>query len=114
MPEAIAVDFGTSRTKLAYVDSRSGRSELMHLGLHDQPFLPSLFYLKRDSEQILLGDEAEDMVAEDPAGVVGVLKRRLRDPYVRGNYRKEPPVKLLSQLFHYMRQRAGREIASFL
>ena len=110
----IAIDFGTSRTKLAYVDPRSGRTELMRLGIYDQPFLPSLFYLTRDSEQILLGDEAEDMVAEDPAGVVGVLKRRLHDPYVRANYRKEPPVKLLTQLFHYLRERAGREIASFL
>ena len=113
MPTAIAIDFGTSRTKLAYLDEATGRPELMRLGQRDDPFIPSLFYLPRDSDKVVLGDDAEEMLAEDPAGMVEVLKRKLHETHVRANRRKETPQKLLARLFADLRTRAGRELPSF-
>jgi len=83
MTEILAIDFGTSRTKVAYCDTRSGQPVLMlHNGL---PFVPSLFYLPRGNEQVFWGQDAEESLEDDPAGVVDVLKRRLKEPLVRGN-----------------------------
>ena len=42
MTDTIAIDFGTSRTKLAYL--KDGKPELMRFG-HDRVYAPSLFYL---------------------------------------------------------------------
>jgi formylglycine-generating enzyme required for sulfatase activity len=110
MTAAVAIDFGTSRTKLAYLDSRSGRAELMRLGLYDQPFMPSLFYLERDGERILMGDDAEEMLGEDPAGVVDLLKRKLHDTFVRANRRRVPTAELLGTLLGYLADRAYSEV----
>jgi len=113
MPTAIAIDFGTSRTKLAYLDEATGRPELMRLGQRDDPFIPSLFYLPRDSEQVFLGDDAEAMLDQDPAGMVDVLKRKLHEAHVRANRRRVTPQALLARLFADLRTRAGRELPSF-
>jgi hypothetical protein len=50
-----------------------------------------LFYLFRDSERMLWGHEAEEMLKEDPAGVVDVLKWSLPERYVYVNRRKMSP-----------------------
>jgi len=113
MPTAIAIDFGTSRTKLAYLDEATGRPELMRLGRRDDPFIPSLFYLPRNSEQVFLGDDAEEMLAQDPAGIVEVLKRKLHETHVRANRRRVTPQMLLARLFADLRARAARELPSF-
>ena len=110
---AIAIDFGTSRTKLAYLDEAMGRPELMRLGQRDDPFIPSLFYLPRDSEEVFLGDDAEAMLDPDPAGMVDVLKRKLHETHVRANRRRETPQTLLTRLFADLRARAARELPSF-
>ncbi len=57
-PELVAIDFGTTRTKLAYLDGR--RPELMRFE-RDLPYAPSLFHLPAGGEQILWGWEAEAM-----------------------------------------------------
>ncbi len=113
MSATIAIDFGTSRTKLAYLDDTTGRPELMRLGQRDDPFIPSLFYLERDSERVLLGDDAEAMLEQDPAGVVDVLKRTLHEANVRANRRKVTPLDLMTRLLSELRTRAGREVAAF-
>ena len=113
---AIAIDFGTSRTKLAYLLPGAAKPDLMRLGDDEQPFLPSLFYLSPDSEQILWGSAAAEMLEEDPAGVIDVLKRQLRTPYVRrggAKRRRERPADLLALLFTKLREKAGREIPAF-
>ena len=51
----IAIDFGTSRIKLAYFDAARGEARLMRLGRSEQAFVPSLFYLGRGGER-LYGD----------------------------------------------------------
>ncbi len=113
MSPAVAIDFGTSRTKLAYYNPITARAELMQLGYHGQSFIPSLFYLGRDDGQILWGNDAEEMLAEDPAGVIEVLKRRLRDSFIRANRRKVTPGELLTLLLGSLRERARKEIAVF-
>lgn len=113
MASTVAIDFGTSRTKLAYIAPGSNKPEVMRLGDEEQLFVPSLFYLFPNSEQILWGSAAAEMLAEDPAGVVDALKRRLRDPYVRANRRRVRPVELLTLLFAQLREKAGQEIPTF-
>ena len=112
MTEILAIDFGTSWTKVAYCDTRSGQPVLMHHN-NDLPFVPSLFYLPRGNEQVFWGQEAEDALEDDPAGVVDVLKRRLKEPLVRANGRRLKPGELLTQLLKGLRQRAGMEVAAF-
>ncbi|MFO1430509.1 MAG: Hsp70 family protein [Candidatus Competibacteraceae bacterium] len=113
MTDAVAIDFGTSRTKLAYLDSRSQKPELMRMGYQDQAFLPSLFYLPRDSESISWGYDAEEMLEVDPAGIVEVLKRHLHERYVYANRRKVTPLTLLTALFKQLREQTGEEVTAF-
>src|SRR5690348_6609419 len=107
MTRTVAIDFGTSRTKVAYWSPRSNQPELMRFAL-DRPFLPSLFYLARDSERILWGSEAEEMLARDPTGIVEVLKRRLQERYIRANRRQIAPGDLLARFFAYLRERTSQ------
>lgn len=109
MTRAVAIDFGTSRTKLAYLNG--DRPELMRFS-HDRAFAPSLFYLRRGSDTVAWGDEAEDMLADDAGGVVDVLKRRLRQNKIRANSRAEPPERLLTFMFSELREQAARELPS--
>jgi molecular chaperone DnaK (HSP70) len=90
MTSAIAIDFGTSRTKVAYWNPDWHRPDL--ISFHGNvPYVSSLFYLFRDSERMLWGHEAEEMLKEDPAGVVDVLKWSLPERYVYVNRRKMSP-----------------------
>lgn len=110
MISSVAIDFGTTRTKLAY-RPESGRPELMRFE-HDRPYAPSLFYLSRDSETILWGEAAEEMLSDDPAGVVDVLKRKLREAQIRVGRRREAPQRLLTYMLSELRRRAGEQVAA--
>ncbi|MGQ0594136.1 MAG: hypothetical protein ACT4QB_16260 [Gammaproteobacteria bacterium] len=44
----------------------------MRLGYHEEPYIPSLFYLPAYSADVLWGENAEEMLEEDPAGIVDV------------------------------------------
>jgi hypothetical protein len=70
----------------------------MRMGYQDQIFLPSLFYLPRDSDSISWGYDAEEMLEVDPPGIVEVLKRHLHERYVYANRRKVTPLTLLTAL----------------
>ena len=95
MSGTIAIDFGTARTKLAFRPPGGGRPELMRFA-EDRPFAPSLFYLPPGDGPALWGDDAEDMLSEDPAGVLVALKCALSRPKVRANARSEAPTALLA------------------
>jgi molecular chaperone DnaK (HSP70) len=105
----IAIDFGTSRTKLSYFDADRGAARLMGLSRRDDPFMSSLFYLGPDGRR-LLGDDVEQMLEVDPGGVVDRLKRSLRRPTVRRNRQKVSPTVLLTLLLADLRTRAGEEL----
>ncbi len=97
----LAVDFGTSRVKVAYLND--GIATLAPIGKGNLPYIPSLFYLGREGE-ILVGDEAEDMLSHDPKGVVETLKRNLRDTKIRKNKQKKTPQELVELLFKTVRE----------
>jgi formylglycine-generating enzyme required for sulfatase activity len=112
----IAIDFGMARTKVAYIPRDGRRPELLRFVNEDgaeRSFVPSLFYLPRDGASPLLGDEAESMLEEDPAGVIDDLKRRLRDPKLRANGRDQTPEALLTLLFSDLRERIRTLIPAF-
>jgi len=107
----IAIDFGTSRIKLSYFDETRAEPRLMHLGRSDQAFIPSLFYLGPDGEREY-GEEAAEMLEVDPAGIVGTLKRKLRQSKIRANRQRVTPKELLVLALTSLRERAGAEVRS--
>ena len=112
MSGAIAIDFGTTRTKLAYL-AEGGRPELMRFE-RDLPYAPSLFYLPAGQEErALWGAAAEEMLQDDPSGVVEMLKRKLHEAFVRAGRRgerKETPRRLLAALLADLRRQAGEQV----
>jgi hypothetical protein len=54
-----------------------------------------LFYLRRGSAGIMRGFDAKAMLDVDPAAVIDVLKRRLRERQMRAKGRAEPPARWL-------------------
>lgn len=105
----LAIDFGTTRTKVAWFDEQAREPRLIDLGLRSGGVLPSVFYLPMESTgRILLGDEAQAMTGSDPAGLVSELKRDLHKP---GKIRLGPGriaierEQLAALLFRYLRER---------
>jgi hypothetical protein len=115
MRSRIAIDFGTSRTKVAYIPGPGRAAELMRFAADgvDRSYVPSIFYLPKDGGPALFGHEAEAMLEEDPAGVLDDLKRRLREPRRRANGREASPQSLLTLLFTDLRRRAGEDLPVF-
>lgn len=113
MKDCIAIDFGTMRTKLSYVDPQRNTVELMRLGVDERLYVPSEFYLGEDGRR-LFGDDAVEYLDSDPlAFLPRPLKRELREQWVRaGNRVKATPTELLSILFAGLRDRA-KEIPHF-
>ena len=110
MIEAVAIDFGTSRTKLAYRMRPGAPAELMLFGY--RPYLPSLFYLPPSRSDVLWGDEAEPYLRQDPGNVIDDLKRKLTSPSIRtAGGRKAAPVELLSAMFSGLRRAVGEQLS---
>ena len=105
----IAIDFGTSRIKLAYWDPKRGEARLMRLGRGDAYTIPSLFYVSPDGA-IGYGTYAKKMLEVDPAGVMHTLKRRLRDRTIRLNRQRVTPEALVTHVLQDLRTRAGDDL----
>ena len=110
MNNKIAIDFGTSRTKVAYLDPDTQQPELMPLGR--DPSVPSLFNIDPDSEKVWIGDDAFDRLEDNPHCTITRLKRGLSRSFRFGR-RRVVPKALLTTLFSEIRERAGREIPGF-
>jgi len=95
----VSIDFGTSRTKMAYFDPSSQRPELFRIGEEERPYIPSFFYLS-ESGNIHCGDEAVSLGKDDPLGLLDQpLKRSLRENVIiAGNCQKSTPNVLLQKL----------------
>lgn len=79
----IAIDFGTTRTKVAHFDPKTGRSELIELGRENPRFIPSVFYVGTEGDdggEILVGDDARQRLLDDPMGIVFGLKLDIDNP----------------------------------
>lgn len=76
----IAIDFGTSTVKAAYLDT-DGEPKALELG-SDRDTIPSVFHLSNDGE-LTIGEKAEERGEEDPKGDVPFLKRNLKKPLLK-------------------------------
>ncbi|MCR4413972.1 MAG: right-handed parallel beta-helix repeat-containing protein [Thermoguttaceae bacterium] len=110
----IAVDFGTTRTKVAFFDEKDEQPRLIELGRANLQVIPSLFYVPRDPRSPrLVGDDAQEMVDEDPEGIVENLKKEI---HRSGKLRFGPDrpavdrVELAGELFAYLRRRCRDEV----
>jgi len=104
----LAIDFGTTRTKVAYWDQSSKQAQLVDIGVEVRSAMASAFYIPVEgTRDIVVGDDALDMVHTDPAGVVIGLKKEIHRP---GKKRAGPGrralgrVELASHLFRYIRE----------
>jgi molecular chaperone DnaK (HSP70) len=69
----LTIDFGTTRTKVAAYDREEKKASLIELGREIHTIIPSTFYIPREGE-ILVGDDAEEAISDNPAGIVRGLK----------------------------------------
>lgn len=100
----IAIDFGTTRTKVAYFDSTSNRPQVIELGRQIRSIVPSLFYIPVEGK-ILVGDDAAEEAKLDRRGIVRGLKMEIdKGIFVRKNKRKINRIELASILFSYIKQ----------
>jgi len=108
MTAGVAIDFGTSRTKLAYVNAR-GEAQVMRFE-EERAWAPSLFYLPPENEDVLWGYDAAAMLEDDPDGIIDTLKRKLQVGRIRVKGRSVEPKNLLAGMFAALREQAGRTI----
>ena len=106
----IAIDFGTERTKVAYLDVNG--PALMQVGRDGAMHIPTIFYVSPEGDRYF-GDDASDWLADDPAGIITTLKRKIHEPKIRVNKQRIQPAELIANLFERLRDRAEREIPSF-
>ena len=77
-PVTIAIDFGTTRTKVACFNEQEQKPQLIELGRYNLQVVPSLFYVPCEGKgDRLVGDDAQDMVDADPEGIVEGLKKEI-------------------------------------
>lgn len=72
----IAIDFGTTRTKVGYFDSNRREPKLVELGRVTPAIIPSIFHISEEGDR-LVGDDAQEMLEEDPGGIVIGLKKEI-------------------------------------
>ena len=92
----IAIDFGTSRTKVAYL--HNAKVTLAAIGEQGNKFIPSIFHIDSEGE-VLFGDDAKYEIADDPKGIVDTLKRKLRDRRIRKNRQSKKDNRKYRSLF---------------
>ena len=114
MNDVVAIDFGTSRTKLAYFDPVSGRPQIHRLGREDA--IPSIFYVEVADGNInyLVGERAANRFYRQPKNGFDKVKLRMSEELGLASLRtKILQVDMLRILFQELRERAGNEISVF-
>jgi len=105
----LAIDFGTTRTKIAFYDTDRKQSRLIELGLIQHAIIPSVFYVpKRGSGDILVGDDAMAHIDVDPVGIVREIKRdidKLGKKYVGPGRLTPTRVELAAEMLRSIRRR---------
>ena len=108
----LAIDFGSTRTKVAYFDSRKNEAQLIELGQEIRTIIPSVFYIPKEGN-ISVGDDALMMVDHDPEGIVIGLKKEIHRPGMVHCGPGRPPierVQLASEIFSYIRRKCQKEV----
>lgn len=109
---AIAIDFGTTRTKVAYFDAERGEPRLVELGRDIRAIVPSIFHVSSDGER-RVGDDAQDMLDTDPDGIIIGLKKEIHKLGKKHLGRGRPiidRVELASTLFCFIREGCRDEV----
>ncbi len=105
----LAIDFGTTRTKVAYYDTEREQARLVELGISQREIIPSVFYVpRRDRGEILVGDDAMAQIDIDPAGIVREIKReidKLGKKYVGPGRLTPTRVELAAEMLRTIRRR---------
>lgn len=104
----LAIDFGTSRTKVSTIDHESRQPKLVELGREVRAILPSVFHVAPDG-QIRAGDDAVGHGQAFPAGLVRRLLPDLHrtEPVLRSGHRIARK-QFVSLLFSMIRQEVSR------
>ena len=112
--DAVAIDFGTSRTKLAYVDAKNRTTEIVELMRHerDQEHIPSYFAVLQ-SGKIIVGHAAQEMFEsknkDERDRASSNIKGNLSELRIRfGPHQLRKPEKLLTELFKILKVKAGK------
>lgn len=93
----LAIDFGTTKTLISYIDSK-GEPRLMRLGRNTN-LIPTVAYLQQDGT-LLFGDDAEDMAVLDPANYCRAFKMKLGSKgAILGQYTAQ---ELVREFFAYL------------
>ncbi len=111
-PLGLAIDFGSTRTKVAYFDSSKNEPQLIELGQEIRAIIPSVFYIPKEGDR-LVGDDALMMVDHDPEGIVIGLKKEIhRTGMVRCGPGRPPieRVQLASDIFSLIRRLCQKEV----
>ena len=110
----LAIDFGSSRTKVAYYKESAGRPELVEIGEEIRTVLPSIFYIPKEGQgERLVGDDAKKMVDRDPEGIVLSLKKEIHKLGKKRCGPNRPAVdriQLAADMFSYIRKRCLTEV----
>jgi cell division ATPase FtsA len=112
MSPTLAIDFGSSRTKVAYFCPDTGKPKIIELGQEIRAIIPSVFYIPQQGP-VLIGDDAAQMADEDPSGIVTDIKRELhRTSKIRCGEGRPAYQRweLVSHLFSEIRRRCGEEV----
>lgn len=108
----IAIDFGTTRTKVGYFDSNRREPKLVELGRETRAIIPSIFYVPFKGDR-LVGDDAQDMLDQDPEGIIIGLKKEIHKLGKKRLGRGRPSidrVELASTLFCFVRSGCSDEV----
>ena len=104
----LAIDFGTARTKVAIMDSVTGEPKMVSIGEDESPYLPTIFFIAKNGT-IGIGQDAELLAFEEPAGIVDNLKQNLRKSVYKRNTQEKSPLQLLVALFEQIREIVAEE-----
>ena len=108
----LAIDFGSTRTKVAYFNSSKNEAQLIELGEEIRTIIPSVFYIPKKGDR-LVGDDALMMVDHDPEGIVIGLKKEIHKAGMVHCGPGRPPigrVQLASDIFSYIRRLCQKEV----
>ena len=104
----IAIDFGSTRTKVAYWHPETLQPTLVEIGKEQNYILPSVFYVPKLPEtKILVGEDALDQLDADPQGIILGIKKEIHQiGKIRiGSDRQEcSRINLVEALFTYIRK----------
>jgi tetratricopeptide (TPR) repeat protein len=106
----IAIDFGTTRIKIARYNEEKKCPHLIKLGRDLGWSIPCLFHIPKEGD-ILTGDDAQDAFRKDPAGTVRGLKMELNKAApIRRNGRRIERIKLASLMFEWIRKECNNKV----